>query len=803
MAEETNTTQSAADIVSAVTAQRQLAEASGKVAENIAQSFEQISEIFQKTNKAVSELGGTFSKLFGDINSVNDIPLVGAIGDMAMAIDKRIGLVVKTLTVVAEAFNKIDAAFVGLRRTSVITGASFGQSSMEVKRYADNQMATLGRLSSTLAVKTEEFDRYQEALRGMAFSYRDLDQSIQAWGPRRGVVDHLFAISKGLGMEFSTVLKDFEDLTLRAGHASGDFTKNAEATTRIYRGFAYSSRRLGVTIPFIRDEIMKAVTGHWTSITNIENRATDLRINYEKFYTQLAKQGQEGLAGDFLAKVQSGLTNLNLGQAVWLTGTTGVMSIGESLTLMAQIRDAKGGGRIQPMLAIIKESLERYSGITMESINQMMERGADIRHLAMQHTFQRKYIESFLNIGEGEAENLMGLINKLFAEGTSAEEREKISETVKNIFAQGKGVAQQQLTALQGIAINVKGLFLHYVYGHGAEKILEKQLGETPEEFERRHLADQEKKLKRPLTPEEKQSTIARARELWVNLREMVAVGAVQPNQVSEALKTLTGGTADFAGNVGGTRRGSRAPVLSPKFGRITSGYGLRADPFTGKTRFHTGVDIAAAEGTLLRTPVAGIATYYENHGGLGNAVIIKTDDGLERVFGHLLDASEQFKFKDTPVRVGDVIGVSGSTGRSTGPHVHYGARVSKGGKYVSSEPDKQEVRYLQHNIISKSKPHIISESKPPSPSMAPSPHGLPQAVQDVGVSLAAQPSIQSPPPSPQPESANAASDTGDNKSIFGGNGTVFRPVDVQVSLVEQPWKRKSNNDVTTGYAAR
>jgi len=763
-----------ADVVSAVTAQRKLAEASGKVAENIAQSFEQISEVFQKTNKAVADLGGTFSKLFGDINSVNDIPLIGTIEDVAMSIDKRLGVAVKALTIAAETLNKIDSSFVDLRRSSVITGAAFGQTSMEVNRYASGQMATLGRLSQTLAVKTDEFNQYQDSLRKMAFSYRDLDTSIQAWGPRRAVVDHMFALSKGLSVEFSTVLKDFEDLTLRAGHATGDFAKNAETTVKIYRGFAYSADRLGVSIPYLREEVMKSVTGHWAAITNIENRATDLRLNYEKFYIQLEKQGQEGLAGDFLSKVQNGLMNLNLGQAAWMTGTGGVGSLAESLTLMAQIRDSSGSGRIQPMLVTVKNVLEKYSRTPIESINQMIARGADLPHLAMQHTFQREQIKSLFKItDEGEAENLMGLINRMFAEGVTEEERTRTSEKIKDIMAQGKGVAQQQLTALQGIAINVKGLFLHYVYGKDASDLLEKNLKTTAEQFEKDHLAKKEAELKRPLTADEKQSALSEARNIWVSLREMVAVGAVAADRSSleDAIQELLGkGDASYSG-AGGTRGGVALGQGGSTPGTLTSAYGERrvVTDAAGRqySKTHTGVDIAAKEGTVFTAPISGIATYHPEgsaqYGNMGNVVSIVAGN-KEHVFAHLLGVPKGFR--NGQVSLGDPIGISGSTGRSTGGHIHYeirdldatGKAIQAGRGFQHSMPDPFITSSLQASV--RQAPRLAPSSYAPKPE-------TPQPTKDI-------------PPSPTPTAmgataADAPKPTDSSTSqaaTHGGTGT-------------------------------
>lgn len=106
----------------------------------------------------------------------------------------------------------------------------------------------------------------------------------------------------------------------------------------------------------------------------------------------------------------------------------------------------------------------------------------------------------------------------------------------------------------------------------------------------------------------------------------------------------------------------------------VTSEFGYRRDPFTGLTRGHTGMDLAVSTGTPVRAALAGTvtaATY--NAGGYGYYVMIDHGDGLATLYGHnsrlLVQVGQQ-------VEVGDVVSLSGSTGRSTGPHLHFEVRV-------------------------------------------------------------------------------------------------------------------------------
>jgi len=116
------------------------------------------------------------------------------------------------------------------------------------------------------------------------------------------------------------------------------------------------------------------------------------------------------------------------------------------------------------------------------------------------------------------------------------------------------------------------------------------------------------------------------------------------------------------------------APVLWPVHGRLTSGFGRRRSPWTGRPDFHAGVDIAARPGTRIRAPGAGTVVFAGERGALGRAVILDHGGGIRTVFGH---ASRLFVRPGQRVRRGQPIAAVGSSGRSTGPHLHYTVLVN------------------------------------------------------------------------------------------------------------------------------
>ncbi len=120
------------------------------------------------------------------------------------------------------------------------------------------------------------------------------------------------------------------------------------------------------------------------------------------------------------------------------------------------------------------------------------------------------------------------------------------------------------------------------------------------------------------------------------------------------------------------------APIHAPIIGnyRLSSGYGPRKDPFLHKSAFHSGLDMAVPRGTSVRSAGAGTVTYAGRRGGYGNVVEITHSGGLVTRYAHL----SRILVKDgAEVSAGMPIARAGSTGRSTGPHLHFEIRRNSG----------------------------------------------------------------------------------------------------------------------------
>ena len=115
-------------------------------------------------------------------------------------------------------------------------------------------------------------------------------------------------------------------------------------------------------------------------------------------------------------------------------------------------------------------------------------------------------------------------------------------------------------------------------------------------------------------------------------------------------------------------------PFYQPTRGWLTSRFGPRISPFTGRRHRHAGIDIAARNGTPITAPARGRVVSISTRGPLGNSVTIDHGFGVKTFYGH---NDEIFVNVGSEVDRGQKIASVGSTGRSTGPHLHYSVQIN------------------------------------------------------------------------------------------------------------------------------
>jgi murein DD-endopeptidase MepM/ murein hydrolase activator NlpD len=137
-------------------------------------------------------------------------------------------------------------------------------------------------------------------------------------------------------------------------------------------------------------------------------------------------------------------------------------------------------------------------------------------------------------------------------------------------------------------------------------------------------------------------------------------------------------------------------PSLQPvQHVTFTSMFGVRSDPFRGSAAMHAGVDIPGAMGTPIYATADGVVSHAGRQGGYGNLIEINHGHGIETRYGHL---SKILVADNTRVHRGQIIGLMGSTGRSTGTHLHYEVRID--GRAINPVPFLQSGEYVAQTQV-------------------------------------------------------------------------------------------------------
>jgi murein DD-endopeptidase MepM/ murein hydrolase activator NlpD len=153
-------------------------------------------------------------------------------------------------------------------------------------------------------------------------------------------------------------------------------------------------------------------------------------------------------------------------------------------------------------------------------------------------------------------------------------------------------------------------------------------------------------------------------REMHSHIGQLEQVSAIQQDNFEFLIKSL------------GEKKNVLAatPSLRPAQGWVSSDFGYRIWPFTGRRELHKGLDIAAREGTPIIAPANGVVTFAGPKWLIGNLITLDHGYGITTRYGH---TKEILKKKGERVKRGEVIATVGNTGRSTGPHLHYEVRLN------------------------------------------------------------------------------------------------------------------------------
>ena len=194
----------------------------------------------------------------------------------------------------------------------------------------------------------------------------------------------------------------------------------------------------------------------------------------------------------------------------------------------------------------------------------------------------------------------------------------------------------------------------------------------------------------KPSAPTTTDAEFSRLFASWRSLENNTALAAVRSPTV-------------VAGQTGAIGQSAFIPLRIPVEGaRLTSGFGVREHPVLGGRRIHKGIDLAAPVGTPVYAPADGTVARAEWFSSYGLYIQIEHSASIETRYGHLskvnVEAGQQ-------VHRGDIIGFVGTTGRSTGPHLHYEVRVA--GEAVNP------VTYMEGAVVPQAPASLVSVGGP------------------------------------------------------------------------------------------
>jgi murein DD-endopeptidase MepM/ murein hydrolase activator NlpD len=188
---------------------------------------------------------------------------------------------------------------------------------------------------------------------------------------------------------------------------------------------------------------------------------------------------------------------------------------------------------------------------------------------------------------------------------------------------------------------------------------------------------------------------------------ELAEIGA-RPEAFEDELQDLN---ADIV-YLGQIREAMKAlPLGKPADGTwLSSRFGRRRDPITGELAFHAGIDFSGLPTTPVTSTAAGVVSFAGRNGPYGNMVEIDHGNGLKTRYGHLRKILVTSK---SPVAIGDTIGTMGSTGRSTGTHLHYEVRYK--GKNLNPLKFIEAGSHVREQQTTDATPHASNANNPRS----------------------------------------------------------------------------------------
>lgn len=216
---------------------------------------------------------------------------------------------------------------------------------------------------------------------------------------------------------------------------------------------------------------------------------------------------------------------------------------------------------------------------------------------------------------------------------------------------------------------------------------------------------EKQQKLRSNMTDFSKQYRDSLQKEIGLEKQK----SKLMQDQANALSKQIKSGKIAQTGNISSSSATTSTQKLNGWGGSVSSNYGTRSDPFTGKKTFHAGVDLTGKKGTRLDANVNGKVVQAGNKGnGFGNYVTIQAEDGMKHIYAHL---DKVVATLGQTITAGMQVGTIGSTGRSTGSHLHYEVRNSNN-KSINPNDYMQEAKSGKVTTTNKSVASGVSDAQ-------------------------------------------------------------------------------------------
>jgi len=454
------------------------AETSGMMSEN----YSEITDKFNKLADAIEDFGSKFNVLTEKVTSTRQIPGVDIAVGVLDKMSPSLGAIANVTLNAIDLMAKLHQKMIDLRVESLKTGAAFGLSADEIKRYTGQQLSEFGRLHSTLFVSKEKFDQYQQYLRNSAFSLKDLQTPITAWRSQGQALDYVFGISQGLGLDLDDTLRSFEASATKMAAAGRTQEEILTGVVKSFEEIENMSQRLGnVSAPYIKQQLFQAISGQEAAITNYDKKMESLQKGFEAFWVGLGP-GQQGLAGEFLEKINKGFMDMSIGMAAWMSTPAGGGEMGDladAMDLLMAFRGQGTGNEIVQGVQKFKARLQETFHVKLDAWENMRgQLGSEADRLAANHYAQIGMIMKQFKVGYDEGEKIAGLMAVIDDPASGRGQIENAKKELKGILSRGADVQKMQMNFLDRATTYVRGMYFKYMYGDSQQaKDIEKALG--------------------------------------------------------------------------------------------------------------------------------------------------------------------------------------------------------------------------------------------------------------------------------------------------------------------------------------